>query len=273
MRPSRSHTLTDDVYGNLNGQGTASSRRLRSLAAAPTTARSPAPSPATPATTRPTPSPRRPMTTSNNEATDTDDATVSLTDVLPTINVDQDRQRRPASTSPAATSPSPSRCTNTIVETVTLTALSDDKYGDLNGQGDCASCRRLHRRQATATPARSPRAFSGNAGDDPDRTRHRHAIDDEGNTDRHRRRGRTVSLTDVQPDDQRRPRWPARSAWTSQAAAHLHGHRHQQLVESDPVTITALSDDSLRRPRRPGRLRRDDRSARVRPPATTAPSR
>lgn len=69
---------------------------------------------------------------------DQDDETVVITDVPPTIKVD-------ASATPASR-PAPGgsfnfsvKVTNTSVESVTITSLADDVYGDLSKKGTCAS--------------------------------------------------------------------------------------------------------------------------------------
>ena len=69
---------------------------------------------------------------------DNDDATVTVNDVLPTITVDK-------SADPASVPETGGNVTftvvvhNTSVEEVTLTSLTDSIYGDLNGQGTCAT--------------------------------------------------------------------------------------------------------------------------------------
>ena len=68
---------------------------------------------------------------------DDDDATVTILDVLPAITVEK--------TASPLTLPEPGgtftfgvTVTNDSVEPVTLTSLTDDIYGDLDGQGDCS---------------------------------------------------------------------------------------------------------------------------------------
>jgi len=70
-------------------------------------------------------------------ATDTDDATVTITDIPPTINVV--KTATPLSqTAPGGTFTFNVVVTNTSFEPVTITSLTDDIYGSLNGRGTCA---------------------------------------------------------------------------------------------------------------------------------------
>jgi uncharacterized repeat protein (TIGR01451 family) len=71
-----------------------------------------------------------------NETTGEDGATVTITDVKPTITLD--KSANPTSvlfTGGAVTYTA--KVTNTSPEPVTLTSLADDKFGNLNGQGTC----------------------------------------------------------------------------------------------------------------------------------------
>ena len=70
------------------------------------------------------------------EVTDDDDATVTLTNVPPTIVVVKDA--RPTSLpAPGGTFTFDVAITNTSFEPVTITALTDNIYGNLNGRGTC----------------------------------------------------------------------------------------------------------------------------------------
>jgi uncharacterized repeat protein (TIGR01451 family) len=71
-------------------------------------------------------------------ATDDDDAVVSITDVPPTIEVVKTANplTRPA---PGGTFTFDVVVTNTSFEPVTITALTDNIYGNLNGRGTCAT--------------------------------------------------------------------------------------------------------------------------------------
>ncbi|HEY7132843.1 MAG TPA: hypothetical protein VH440_11360, partial [Candidatus Limnocylindrales bacterium] len=72
-----------------------------------------------------------------NKATASDDATVDITDVLPSITVDKSAtpEALPAGGGSATFTVV---VTNTSVEPVTITSLDDDVYGDLDGMGTCA---------------------------------------------------------------------------------------------------------------------------------------
>jgi hypothetical protein len=70
------------------------------------------------------------------EVTDSDEATVSLTNVPPSIVVVKDA--RPTSLpTPGGTFTFDVAVTNTSFEPVTITALTDNVYGNLNGRGTC----------------------------------------------------------------------------------------------------------------------------------------
>ena len=73
-----------------------------------------------------------------NTDSDKDSASVEVTDVAPTITVDK--------TADPTTLPEPGgtftfkvKVTNTSIEKVTITSLTDDIYGNLNGKGTCAT--------------------------------------------------------------------------------------------------------------------------------------
>jgi hypothetical protein len=72
-----------------------------------------------------------------NTDTETDDATVTFTDVLPDITVT--KTANPTTVAETGGNVSFSvTVANNSAEPVSLTSLSDDKFGDLNGKGDCA---------------------------------------------------------------------------------------------------------------------------------------
>ena len=67
-------------------------------------------------------------------ATDTDDATVTRTDVAPSITVDKTAD--PTTVSELGGNVTFTvKVTNDSAEPVSLTALSDDQFGNLDGQG------------------------------------------------------------------------------------------------------------------------------------------
>ena len=70
------------------------------------------------------------------EVTDNDDAVVSLTNVPPTIVVVKDA-RPTTMAAPGGTFTFDVAVTNTSFEPVTITALTDNIYGNLNGRGSC----------------------------------------------------------------------------------------------------------------------------------------
>jgi uncharacterized repeat protein (TIGR01451 family) len=70
-------------------------------------------------------------------ASNFDDATVSLTDVLPTLQVTKDAN--PTSVDIGGSATFTVKVKNTSAETVWLTSLVDDLHGNLNGQGTCAT--------------------------------------------------------------------------------------------------------------------------------------
>lgn len=73
-----------------------------------------------------------------NSATDDDDAAVTFLDVRPSLAI----EKLAATTSvdePGATVTYEIRVSNTSVESVRLSSLVDDRFGDLNGRGTCAT--------------------------------------------------------------------------------------------------------------------------------------
>lgn len=130
-----------------------------------------------------------------NTATDADDATVRLTDVLPTILVD-----KAASVAGVPENGAPVTFTvtvaNTSVEPVTLTSLVDDVYGDLDGQGTCAVPQTLA--VAGTYTCAFTRTVSGAAGSAHVNTVTGAATDDDGNTVTDAGSA-TVGITDVLP--------------------------------------------------------------------------
>ncbi len=73
-----------------------------------------------------------------NTDSDSDDETVTFTDVLPTIHVEKDAGSF-AVDEPGATVTYTVTVENTSDEAVWLVSLSDNKFGDLDGQGDCVA--------------------------------------------------------------------------------------------------------------------------------------
>src|SRR5205085_1161358 len=70
--------------------------------------------------------------------TDTDDAVVAITNVPPTVTVD--KTATPTSrVEPGGDFTYTIVVTNTSIESVTITALTDDVYGNLNSRGTCTT--------------------------------------------------------------------------------------------------------------------------------------
>ena len=135
------------------------------------------------------------MTMRVNTATTNDSATVTVTDVLPTITVSI--IANPVTVSePSGSVTYDVVVNNTSVEPVTLTTLNDDVYLDLDGQGTCTLP------QVIAVGGNYTCSFtatvSGNATDTTTNTLTASADDDEGNTATNNDSA-TVTVTDVLP--------------------------------------------------------------------------
>ena len=133
----------------------------------------------------------------NNTVTDTDDATVGFTDVLPDISV----TKTASPTSVAETGANVTftvLVTNTNAEQVSLTVLSDDKFGNLSGQGTCAVPQTIAGNGGTFS-CTFTKAMSGNAGTSHTNTVTATASDNDGNSDT-ATDDATVSFTNVAPN-------------------------------------------------------------------------
>ncbi|MGH8247378.1 MAG: beta strand repeat-containing protein, partial [Gammaproteobacteria bacterium] len=114
-----------------------------------------------------------------NSDTATDPEAVAFEDVLPTISVDKNA-------SPTSVSEPGGNVTfsvdvyNTGAEAVSLTALTDDVYGDLNGQGTCAVPQTIL--AGSSYSCSFTGAVAGNAGDSQTDIVTAEAEDDEANT-------------------------------------------------------------------------------------------
>ena len=172
-----------------------------------------------------------------NTATDDDDATVTLTDVLPAITVDK--------TASPLTLPEPGgtftfgvTVTNDSVEPVTLTSLTDDIYGDLDGQGDCSLPQTIA--VGGSYSCAFDGDFNGNAFETQTDVVTASADDDEGNTATDDDDA-TVTLTDVLPaitvDKTASPLTLPEPGGTFTFGVTVTND------SVEPVTLTSLTDD------------------------------
>jgi len=129
-------SLTDDVYGNLNGRGTCATGAVLAPGAQYTCS-------FTVTFTGPPGATQRDVATvrvvdnTGQQATDDDDAVISITDVPPLITV-QKTANPLVRNEPGGTFTFNVVITNVGPEAVTITDLTDDVYGNLNGRGTCA---------------------------------------------------------------------------------------------------------------------------------------
>ncbi|MFQ5593536.1 MAG: hypothetical protein ACE5HA_05255 [Anaerolineae bacterium] len=172
------NSLVDDVYGDLNGKGTCSVPQTLAVGAsyecsfsAQVTGNAGHTETDTVTAT---------VTDDEGNAADaSDSATVIITDVPPTVQVnktaDPGSMREPGGNVTFTV-----RVTNTSVETVTLNSLKDDVHGNLNGRGTCSVP------QTLAVGASYECSFTadvtGNAGHSETDTVTARVMDDEGNT-------------------------------------------------------------------------------------------
>ena len=130
-------SLTDDIYGNLDGRGTCDIGAILAPNASYTCAfdgdfTGNAGDKQTDIVSAAA------VDNDGSEATDTDDATVELTDVKPTITVDKTADPTVVD-EPGGNVTFTVKVKNTSFEPVTLDSLVDDTHGDLNGQGTCVT--------------------------------------------------------------------------------------------------------------------------------------
>ena len=172
-----------------------------------------------------------------NKASDTDDASVNVTDVKPTIVVD--KSATPGSRpEPGGSFSYTVKVTNTSIESVTLSSLVDDKFGDLNGKGSCATGASIAP-GATYTCTFSGNV-AGNAGDQHTNTVTATAVDNEGNPAKDDDDA-TVTLTDVKPtisvDKTAKPLTRPEPGGTFTFMVEVTN------TSDEAVTITSLVDD------------------------------
>ena len=130
-------TLTDDVFGDLNGQGDCATGGTIAAGATYSCTFTGAMAGNAGDTHTNTVTAEISDDESNTES-DSDDADVAITDVLPSLTVTK--------TADPTSVPEPGGnvdfdvdVENTSPESVTLDTLTDDVFGDLNGQGDCVT--------------------------------------------------------------------------------------------------------------------------------------
>jgi hypothetical protein len=193
-------TLTDDVYGDLSGQGTCSLLEDQRVIApgevyecgfAGAVSGNAGESVTSTVTAVV-------WDDEGNAVEDTDDVTVSITDVLPSIVVSKTAE--PGSVAePGGTVQYTVRVGNQGPEPAVLGSLLDDVYGDLNGQGTCS----LPENQRVIGPGEVyecgfATAVSGNAGESVTSTAAAVVTDDEGN-EIQGQGSVTVGISDVPP--------------------------------------------------------------------------
>ena len=136
VEPVTLTTLNDDVYLDLDGQGTCALPQAIGVGGSYSCHFTSTVSGNATDTTTNT------LTASadddeGNTATNNDSATVTVTDVLPTITVSITANPLTVSEPSGSVDLHVLVINNTSVEPVTLTTLNDDVYLDLNGQGTC----------------------------------------------------------------------------------------------------------------------------------------
>ena len=194
VEPVTLTALVDDVYGNLDGKGTCSVPQTLAIAGTYTctftgggfdAAASPHVDTVTGTATD----------DDGNTTTDDDDATVTVLDVAPTILVT--KAAAPSSLpEPGGTFAFTVTVTNTSFEPVTITALGDDIYGDMNGLGTCATGAVLA--PTAVYTCTFPGTFTGNAGDAQTDVVTATAVDNDGTTATDTADA-TVRITDAAP--------------------------------------------------------------------------
>jgi len=173
-----------------------------------------------------------------NTVTDTDQATVRITGVVPTI-VTTKVATPTSQPEPGGSFTFTFTVTNTGPEAVTVTALVDDVYGDLNGRGTCAVGARLTAGGGTYTCTFSGNFF-GNAGAAQTDVITVTARDDAGQTVTSQSRA-TVRITDIVPTIS-----VTKSPSPVSRPAPGGTFRFTVTVTNtsfEPVTITSLVDD------------------------------
>ena len=178
IEPVTITSLTDNIYGNLNGRGTCATGAVLQPGQSYTCSFT------GPFTGNAGASQTDVVTAiavddDGDTATDDDDATVTILNVVPAITVEKDAS--PASRpEPGGEFTFNVRVTNTGNEAVTITSLTDNIYGNLNGRGTCATGAVLQPGQSYTCSFTGP--FTGNAGASQTDVVTAIAVDDDGTT-------------------------------------------------------------------------------------------
>ncbi|MEW6153393.1 MAG: hypothetical protein AB1673_05295 [Actinomycetota bacterium] len=195
IEPVTLTTLTDDIYGNLNGQGTCATGGVIAANGGTYSCSFPgdffggAGDIQTDVVTAVA------VDDEGNQATDSDDATVSILNVVPQIVVTKDAD--PSSLpEPGGTFTFSVLVVNNSIEDVTITSITDDIYGNLNGQGTCATGAVLASGESYSCEFEGD--FFGNAGDSQTDVVTVTAVDDDG-SEVSDSDDATVTITDVLP--------------------------------------------------------------------------
>jgi hypothetical protein len=130
-----------------------------------------------------------------NDASDSDDASIRVTDVKPTIQVTKtaDPTEKPE---PGGSFSYTVKVKNTSIEDVTITSLVDDKFGNLDGKGSCAIGAELEPGEEYSCTFSG--SVTGNAGLSHTNVVTAKAVDDEGSQAQDDDDA-TVRLTNVKP--------------------------------------------------------------------------
>ncbi len=229
--------LTDDIYGNLNGRGTCATGAVLAPGGQYRCS-------FTVTFTGPPGASQRDVVTvrvvddDGQQAVDDDDAIITITDLLPTISV-QKTANPLVRNEPGGTFTFTVVVTNTGPEAVTITDLTDDIYGNLNGRGTCAVGAVMPRNGGTYTCS-FPGEFRGNAGASQTDVVTVSGVDDDGSRAT-ARDDATVRLVDVpptitltkDPDPASRP----------DPGGSFTFHVAITNTSFEPVTLTSLTDD------------------------------
>ncbi len=186
IEPVTITSLTDDIYGNIATQGTCTTAVGRVLAASPGPGNTYSCSFTGSFNGNAGQSQTDIVTVVGidddaSSVTDTDDATVTLTNVAPTVIVD--KVAVPTSMAePGGDFTFNVVVTNTSAESVTITSLTDDVYGDLANQGTCTTAIGTALAANGTYSCSFPGNFTGNAGTTQTDIVTADAVDDDGTT-------------------------------------------------------------------------------------------